>query len=129
MSVPMCIVPCSRVEVEGFGRESAPNIRDADVIQVINCYANSDCWAVTSGRDGHVILHYEMWSWYNRFGNCHGPTSHRFFFRAEDPGRWDIGDYIDIYLYGANTKKVRFLKMDLGLWTRQYFGTPTMLEP
>lgn len=122
MSVPVCIVPCSKIDVDGFGRESSPDIGEIDVMGVINCYANSDCWAVVSGREGHVILHY------NRFGDNQSPISHKFFFRTEDLERWDIGDYIDIYLYGTDTKKVRFLKIDLALWTRQYFETYSALE-
>ena len=122
MSVPLCNVPCSRVKAEGYGNEASPDINEQSIIEIIDCYAKSDCWGVVSGRDGHSILHYENWTYYEKYGNCHSrDNAHRYFYRNEDLRRWDVGDCIDVYLYGSNTRKVRFIKIKNGFWTREYF--------
>lgn len=114
-------VSCSRREVAGYGPETYPNIHQGNINLTLDSYVNSDCWAIVSGREGHIIVHYNKWMLSSIYSLHNIQEIHFKFYKYEDLTRWDIGDYIDIYLKQYNTKKVRFTKTENNEWSQEYY--------
>lgn len=132
MAVPVCDIPFTEEELARYPYSCEGNdltTEEENLKQILDAYAGADCWAIASCREGRENLHYESWTWYEEHRNCHGNDDGRYFYDSENLDRWDIGDYIDVYMFGSNTWRVRFTKAADELWTREYFKSEMGLMP
>lgn len=132
MSVPVCEIPFTEEEMESYVYRWEGNVlttEEENLKQTLEEYIGADCWAVVSCRTGRVTLHFENWTWWEEHHDCHGNDNARFFYETERIDEWDIGDYIDVYMFGSNTWRARFTKTSDELWSREYFKSEMGLIP
>lgn len=106
--------------IEEYDPSLKPITNDS-IEEIIDDNVSSDCWGCVKNIDGHEEIMYEGYTWYNQHGNCHGPIDGRFFYKNEDLTKYPINSYIDVYIYGDDTLKLRFMKMSDDKWELKPF--------